>query len=1672
MARRDVDLRVRAKADDAEKALESVTAALNEFRAAQKGIVAQGNDTKSSFSDLGASIVQLDKAMKSFDDRFSGKVEKAAEKSAALSSVVEKTSAALIESERAFAQAEKAATKAADALGKTTAKFEAARKAQRADTEALKKATAARDEAAGRQQRYADAIAKSSDTIKKSAAKVAEYTKRVKELQEALKQKPGNINIGKGLVSAERQLVKFNTANRDAKAELRAAQAGYDRATVSVQKYGENVAKADRALKDSDKAVKRVATSLNDVKVRAKETASAQNQLAGDIERTTARLARETAELGRTEAALQGVSGELSQARAQFEAFSKQGFQGLRLDIGQQVRAVREAREVFAQLNDAAARLAQQIGAVGVPTLEMAFNFERVKQQAREAKDELIQQTNTLGALRQAFNAAGGEASKLTATQERFAKAHADSDVALRKVAQGAGVARQELNGLFGAYAKLQGTRIVSNVQPLQQEATLLQRLKGLWAAVNGEKRTSLGLTQRLRGEVLSMVAAYGGLFAVVDVLTRTVNAFQQLEGAQSRLNVAVGGDTQKSAQELDFVRRTAERLGVEFGYLATEYSKFAIATQGTNLAGENTRKIFTSVAEAARVNRATNEELKGVFTALTQIVSKGAVQMEELRQQLGDRLPGALQLMADGLGITTAELIKMTEQGQITSDALLPFAEELDKRFGPGLAGALESVTTAIGRMQNAAFQALLVFGKGGFLDAFENLANTITEVLGSADFETFIGNLSGVFAVLTDVVSAAIANFQLLFTAISAIVAVKILPWVLVLGGAFKKAALDGIAGFSLAMGAAGQAAATAGGRMAGASAGVLAFSGALKTLLATTGVGLVFVAATSALAYWATEADAATEALERHQDILDKVRNAYDVAGTSVEKWREALDGLTVTETEKALGDVEESLDDAISALDRYIRKNSQPIFGFGPVEEYRDEINGLIADYKNGSLSADDLLKAVDKTNQKFDEGSEYNRRYGERIIEFLQSVVTFDNASEDLRDTLTAQEGATDEAAAAIARLNGETEKASVSQEEFSESMDKLGAAVAAVVEFAPKAKKGQDELSLAADTMRVAYDEALAAARALPDAIMRAAAEQRAFNGLAEGMKAVFEANQALIDNGFGGGLVDRIIGVESGGNASARNPNSTATGAGQFIEATWLRMFKDYFPDRARGLTDAMILALREDAELSRKMVELYLRENAEQLQRAGVAITDANLYLAHFLGPGGATSLINSAPGTIANDVLSQGAINSNASILDGKTREEVIAWAQRKVGISKEELGVQERIIEIENERLESVIEQADKAIERVEKEKAQTDERIADGQFEISQQELINAGKERQAAIEEAIREAKAENKNISEAELAIIAEQAGKTFDLANANKDLLTTKERAQQAEEEVNNLLSIRQSLMDQMRLAAEEGDTATQETIRLKIEEINTTLVSAIENAIKFWQAVGGTEADAAIAKLQTMNIEAAQFDTRAEGAFFSWKKVGELLTGGLSNAFNTFAQRLAETGNVFQSLREAFLQFASDFLIQIGQMIIQMAIFNALKGTGLGNFLGIGVAHKGDVVGRSSGRNQRRRVSPAIFAGAQRFHGGGLPGLKPGEVPIIAQKGEEVLSKSDPRNIMNGGGVQSSGTPDVNVTTINLFDPVAALEAALNSPAGGKLMVNHVAANSGKFRGALGT
>ena len=145
--------------------------------------------------------------------------------------------------------------------------------------------------------------------------------------------------------------------------------------------------------------------------------------------------------------------------------------------------------------------------------------------------------------------------------------------------------------------------------------------------------------------------------------------------------------------------------------------------------------------------------------------------------------------------------------------------------------------------------------------------------------------------------------------------------------------------------------------------------------------------------------------------------------------------------------------------------------------------------------------------------------------------------------------------------------------------------------------------------------------------------------------------------------------LVNKIIKVESGANPRAKNPLSSATGLGQFISSTWVRMMQNYRPDLARSLSRADLLALRYDPTISREMVRNLALEGEAYLRARGHSITAGRLYLCHFLGMEGAHIVLAASAERSIVDVLGYQVIQANP-FLQGHSAGYVIEWAERKM------------------------------------------------------------------------------------------------------------------------------------------------------------------------------------------------------------------------------------------------------------------------------------------------------------------------------------------------------------------------------------------------------------------
>lgn len=158
----------------------------------------------------------------------------------------------------------------------------------------------------------------------------------------------------------------------------------------------------------------------------------------------------------------------------------------------------------------------------------------------------------------------------------------------------------------------------------------------------------------------------------------------------------AVTGGVREGRIELAFAADEADRLGLVAQDASRSMVSLAAATNGTIMQGQATREIWLAVNEAGMALGRTNEQLGRGMEAITQIAGKGVVSMEEVRQQLAEAIPGAVQIGARAMNMTTAEFDKIVSKGDLLATEFLPkFAAQLRSEYGPAIENYL---TTPMG--------------------------------------------------------------------------------------------------------------------------------------------------------------------------------------------------------------------------------------------------------------------------------------------------------------------------------------------------------------------------------------------------------------------------------------------------------------------------------------------------------------------------------------------------------------------------------------------------------------------------------------------------------------------------------------------------------------------------------------------------------------------------------------------------------------------------------------------------------------------------------------------------------------------------------------------------------------------------------------------------------------
>lgn len=180
----------------------------------------------------------------------------------------------------------------------------------------------------------------------------------------------------------------------------------------------------------------------------------------------------------------------------------------------------------------------------------------------------------------------------------------------------------------------------------------------------------------------------------------------------------------------------------------------------------------------------------------------------------------------------------------------------------------------------------------------------------------------------------------------------------------------------------------------------------------------------------------------------------------------------------------------------------------------------------------------------------------------------------------------------------------------------------------------------------------------------------------------------------------------------------------------------------------------------------------------------------------------------------------------------------------------------------------------------------------------------------------------------------------------------------------------------------------------------------------------------------------------------------------KAAQTLQGSLSTLFTDLATGSKSAGDALKdfvlNFARGMAQIAADALATYLVLQLLDAIYPGL-GRATAAVSGAGTAHSGGIAGNSG---TRRLLPAAMFLGAPRYHSGGIAGLGPDEVPTVLQRGEEVLTKGDPRHRNNGG--LGGGEGDAAGTRIVLVDDARSVENFLNSAQGERIIVKHLQRN----------
>lgn len=297
---------------------------------------------------------------------------------------------------------------------------------------------------------------------------------------------------------------------------------------------------------------------------------------------------------------------------------------------------------------------------------------------------------------------------------------------------------------------------------------------------------------------VRDLLAAFISFSAIKQVVSSLVDAQIAIQQIHYGLLAATGSASGAAAQ-FEYLRKNADTLGLDLRTSAQEYTRLAASATAMNVAVDKQQQLYTALSQASTVLHLDQQKVQFATLALTQMFSKGKIQAEELRRQLGEAIPGvvprfqkAVMEVTKGTDLAKYSFEDLMKRGLLNTAQFLPQLIQALSETGRGWQDAAQGLNAELNRLKTAWFDLKVDLSKGLFNDAMIAVVRFM-----SANLKEMTGVVAGLGTALAVALApAAIIKFIGYVQALGAAVWAAAGPWGILLG------AIAGVIGYIVTM------------------------------------------------------------------------------------------------------------------------------------------------------------------------------------------------------------------------------------------------------------------------------------------------------------------------------------------------------------------------------------------------------------------------------------------------------------------------------------------------------------------------------------------------------------------------------------------------------------------------------------------------------------------------------------------------------------------------------------------------------------------------------------------------------------------------------------------------------------------------------------------------------